>query len=191
MSGVPSREPPSEFTMTAVSPGKYFTSPAPTARTTCAMVRALLNDGMPTITSARPIDSSRAAASGRRTVLPRTLRGDRRALEARGGRVDRRRGATNALGETSRLPLGFRPRALLDGFAHARQRLHAVSGVEPRRVQQVLVPVAPRESLGRPEGALHPDEQCIHAHRIAGRSSRGRERGVVLAGALAERGERV
>ena len=41
-SGVPSREPPSEFTMTARSPGKYLARPAATARTTWPMVRALL-----------------------------------------------------------------------------------------------------------------------------------------------------
>ncbi len=41
-SGVPSREPPSEFTMTARRPGKCLARPAAAARTTWPIVRALL-----------------------------------------------------------------------------------------------------------------------------------------------------
>ena len=41
-SGVPSREPPSEFTITAGRPGKCLARPRATARTTWPIVRALL-----------------------------------------------------------------------------------------------------------------------------------------------------
>ena len=42
---VPSLEPPSEFTITALLSGKYLASPACTARTTWPIVRALLKVG--------------------------------------------------------------------------------------------------------------------------------------------------
>src|SRR2546428_835317 len=66
-SGVPSVEPPSEFTRTARYSGKYLARPAMTALTTCPIVLELLKLGMPTRISACAI--SRICVSVRSSKL--------------------------------------------------------------------------------------------------------------------------
>ena len=76
----------------------------------------------------------------------------RRAAQVRGQAIDRFRRRRRLLREL--LPL-----ALLDRFAHARQRLHAVAGVEARRVDLMREPRPPRQAFRAGQRALGLHQQ--------------------------------
>src|ERR1700733_14820513 len=54
--------------------------------------------------------------------------------------VDQRRLALEHFPYAHDLPVGFLPLLLLNGFAHTRQRLDAIAGIESGRVDLVLEP---------------------------------------------------
>src|SRR5215208_7138659 len=73
-----------------------------------------------------------------------------------------RRRALEGTGHARDLGIGVAPLPLLDRLADSGHRLDAVAGVEAGRVEQVLVPRATAQSLGRGQGALGLDEPPVH-----------------------------
>ena len=82
---------------------------------------------------------------------------------------------------------------MLDALAHARQSLHAVAGVESRRVDLILEPIAVGQAILERERALHGDQPRVGLAQGRRRRTRGHVRHglpVVLRCAL-ERGHAV
>src|SRR5262249_57036930 len=57
--------------------------------------------------------------------------------------------------------LGFLITFLFNSFADSGKRLGAVSGVIPGRINQVLVPLPPRQTGGAPEAPLPLDQPVV------------------------------
>src|SRR2546426_3614208 len=114
----------------------------------------------------------------------------RRAVEQRSLGGERLRDAAD-------LVVRLLPVLLLDGLAHARDRLHTVARVEARRVQLVAEPGAPRQAFAAGQRARALDEQRVQrlrlgaGERLAAVHPRPRERLLVALGALRERVDRV
>src|SRR5438128_5425637 len=93
-----------------------------------------------------------------------------------------------------RLRLDITPLLLLDGFTHARNRLHAIACVEARRVDLVLEPGAARQALlarQSPLGLIEQLVQRLHLlHALKAFRRRFRQRLFVTASAVRESANR-
>src|SRR5258705_709364 len=76
------------------------------------------------------------------------------------------------VGDALDLLIRFRPSALLDGFANAGKGLHAVAGVEARRVYLMAIPGTARQALFAGESLLDVHERLIERCRARRRVRR-------------------